>query len=77
MLRYCLSRVINAVVVVWAAFSISFLLLYLLPGDPISIMLMGESGNGAGGAAVSAAQRLALAARYGLTYLLSSSTCYC
>jgi len=65
MLRYCLSRVINAVVVVWAAFSISFLLLYLLPGDPISIMLMGESGNGAGGAAASAAQRLALAARYG------------
>ena len=39
MRRYLLSRLGQAVFVVWAAFSVSFLILYVLPGDPIAIML--------------------------------------
>lgn len=64
MTRYFASRLTNAVIVVWAAFTVSFVLLYQLPSDPISIMLMGDSGSG-GSAQASAAQRQALAARYG------------
>lgn len=64
MARYLLSRLFNAIVVVWAAFTVSFVLLYQLPSDPISIMLMGDSGGG-GSAEASAAQRAALAERYG------------
>ncbi|MEK6418986.1 MAG: ABC transporter permease [Burkholderia gladioli] len=62
--RYLASRLINAVIVVWAAFTVSFVLLYQLPSDPISIMLMGDAGSGGSGQA-SAAQRQALAQRYG------------
>jgi peptide/nickel transport system permease protein len=64
MTRYLASRLINAVIVVWAAFTVSFVLLYQLPSDPISIMLMGDSGSG-GSVEASAAQRHALAERYG------------
>lgn len=64
MARYFASRLVNAVIVVWAAFTVSFVLLYQLPSDPISIMLMGDSGSG-GSAQASAAQRQALAERYG------------
>ncbi|WMD22195.1 ABC transporter permease [Achromobacter seleniivolatilans] len=39
MRRYLLSRFGQAIFVVWAAFSVSFLILYVLPGDPVAIML--------------------------------------
>lgn len=65
MIRYLTSRFLNAVIVVWAAFSISFVILYLLPSDPISIMLSGEAGGGGGAADASQEQRAALEARYG------------
>jgi peptide/nickel transport system permease protein len=37
--RYGVGRLGQAVLVLWAAFSLSFLLLYALPSDPVSIML--------------------------------------
>ena len=62
MRRYLLSRLGQAVFVVWAAFSVSFLILYVLPGDPIAIMLdaRGE------GVLADAAQVAQLRTRYGL-----------
>ncbi|WP_397452341.1 ABC transporter permease [Pseudomonas sp. NA-150] len=36
---YLLSRVGQGLFVLWAAFSLSFLILYALPSDPVSIML--------------------------------------
>lgn len=62
MRRYLLSRLAQAVFVVWAAFSASFLILYVLPGDPIAIMLdaRGE------GVLADAAQVAQLRTRYGL-----------
>lgn len=59
-MSYVLRRGLHAAIVVWAAFTLSFILLYALPGDPIAIMLGGE-----GAGAASAAQRHALAAAYG------------
>ena len=64
MSRYIVSRFLNAMLVVRAAFTVSFVLLYQLPSDPISIMLMGDSG-GDGSAQANAAQLHALAVRYG------------
>ncbi|WP_037918407.1 ABC transporter permease [Actinacidiphila yeochonensis] len=40
--RYLAGRVAAALLVVWAAASVAFLVLHLLPGDPVQIML----GNG-------------------------------
>jgi peptide/nickel transport system permease protein len=37
--RYLLARTWQALLVLWAAFSLSFLILYALPSDPVSIML--------------------------------------
>ncbi|MFC7556873.1 hypothetical protein ACFQU7_38685 [Pseudoroseomonas wenyumeiae] len=37
--RYLLGRLGQALFVLWAAFTVSFLILYVLPGDPILIML--------------------------------------
>lgn len=37
--RYLLARAWQALLVLWAAFSLSFLILYALPSDPVSIML--------------------------------------
>jgi len=37
--RYLLGRGWQALLVLWAAFSVSFLILYALPSDPVSIML--------------------------------------
>lgn len=45
--RYILRRVGHAVIVVWAAYTISFALLYLLPSDPVTIMLQSR-GDGTG-----------------------------
>ncbi|MGW1230570.1 ABC transporter permease [Streptomyces sp. NPDC002530] len=41
MTRYLAGRLIQAVFVLWAAFTLSFAVLYLLPGDPVSIMAAG------------------------------------
>ncbi len=62
---YIFRRFVNAILVVWAAFSISFVLLYLLPSDPVSLMLSSETGGG-GSAVASSEQYTALASRYGL-----------
>ncbi|WP_405487903.1 ABC transporter permease [Nocardia sp. NBC_00511] len=35
--RYVIKRVLQAVGVLWAAFTLSFVVLYLLPGDPVAI----------------------------------------
>lgn len=56
---YVVRRVLYAVVVIWAAYTITWLLLYAMPGDPVTIML-----KGAGSA--SEATKDALAHRYGL-----------
>lgn len=63
MLRYLLRRLLQAVVVLWAAFTASFLALYALPGDPVSIML--DSGSGEQGT-VDAGRAAALRHEYGL-----------
>ncbi|WP_131767551.1 ABC transporter permease [Candidatus Protofrankia californiensis] len=42
--RHLLLRLLHAVVTVWATFTLSFVLLYLLPGDPVAIMLSGQGG---------------------------------
>ncbi|WP_435656608.1 ABC transporter permease [Brucella pituitosa] len=36
---YVVRRVTQALFVLWAAFSVTFAILYLLPGDPVAIML--------------------------------------
>lgn len=47
MLRYWSTRVAQSVFVLWAAFTLSFFVLYGLPGDPVTLML---SQGGAAGA---------------------------
>lgn len=44
MLRYTAGRIAQAIGVLWAAYTVSFVVLYLLPSDPVSILL-----NQAGG----------------------------
>jgi len=39
MARYLLRRLAQALLVLWAAFTVSFVILFLLPGDPVAIML--------------------------------------
>ena len=39
MIRYLIGRVGQALVVLWGAYSITYFILYLLPGDTLSIML--------------------------------------
>ncbi|GAA4202000.1 ABC transporter permease [Actinocatenispora rupis] len=63
MLRYLLRRLLSAVFVLWAAFTVSFLALYALPGDPVAIML--DSGTGEQGT-VDPARAAALRHEYGL-----------
>lgn len=62
MSAYVLRRVAAAVVVLLAAFTVTFAVLYLLPSDPASIML--DAGTGGGG--VDPAQAEALRERLGL-----------
>ncbi|MGY4495655.1 ABC transporter permease [Pseudomonas sp. TE3610] len=57
-----LSRVGQALLVLWAAFSVSFVILYALPSDPVSIML-NQSGEQT---SVDAAQVARLRAEYNL-----------
>lgn len=47
MLRYTLRRLLIAVPVLWAAFTLSFLLIRAAPGDPVDIMF-GPAGDAAG-----------------------------
>jgi peptide/nickel transport system permease protein len=62
MARYMVVRVLQAVSVLWAAFTISFVVLYLLPADPVSI-----AADGAGaGTPIDKAAIAELQARYGL-----------
>ena len=62
MSAYVLRRVAAAVVVLLAAFTVTFAVLYLLPSDPASIML----DAGSGGAGADPAQADALRERLGL-----------
>lgn len=49
MLRFIGRRALQAVVVVWAAFTLAFIVLYLMPSDPAQIIasggMMGETGS--------------------------------
>jgi peptide/nickel transport system permease protein len=58
---YVAGRVAQSVLVLWAAFTVSFAILYILPSDPISIML-----NQSEQSLVDAAQVAALRAEYNL-----------
>ncbi|WOF22473.1 ABC transporter permease [Microbacterium betulae] len=49
MTRYVLRRLGHALIVLWGAVTLSFLLVYLIPGDPAVIMLGGGQGGGEGG----------------------------
>ncbi|GAA2594761.1 ABC transporter permease [Dactylosporangium fulvum] len=42
--RYLIRRTLRSVFVLWAAFTVSFAMLYLLPGDPIAVMVGGSAG---------------------------------
>lgn len=60
MTRYVLTRVGWAVLVVWAAFTLTFLVLYILPSDPVSIAVQSS------GVPVDAEAVAQLQERYGL-----------
>lgn len=62
MARYLALRVLQAIWVLWAAFTISFVVLYLLPADPVSI----AADSGGSGTPVDKAAIAELQARYGL-----------
>ncbi|OZC71174.1 peptide ABC transporter permease [Rhodococcus sp. 06-462-5] len=62
MTRYIGQRVLQALAVLWAAFTISFIVLFLLPSDPVSLAVdSAGSGTPADAAAIAELQ-----ARYGL-----------
>lgn len=62
MVLYVLKRIGYAIVVVWAAYTATFVLLYVLPADPISIML---AGSGDGATRTTPEDRAVLEARFG------------
>ncbi|NKF34720.1 ABC transporter permease, partial [Pseudomonas sp. BGM005] len=39
MARYLRRRILHALIVLWAAFTLSFLILFIVPGDPVITML--------------------------------------
>lgn len=61
MLRYLGLRVLQAIGVLWAAFTVSFGVLYLLPSDPVSMVASADNGTPVDAAAIAQLQ-----ARYGL-----------
>jgi peptide/nickel transport system permease protein len=61
MRRYVIRRVAQAIGVLWAAYTVSFLVLDYLPGDPVSAM----AGQGADQATADTAQLARLKAEYG------------
>ncbi|GAA1965526.1 ABC transporter permease [Agromyces allii] len=60
MVRYVLLRLLQAVGVLWAAYTVSFLVLYALPGDPVTLLA------GADATDITPAQLDALRAELGL-----------
>ncbi|MGI9823741.1 ABC transporter permease [Agromyces sp. Marseille-Q5079] len=60
MARYLGGRLLQAVGVLWAAYTVAFLVLYVLPGDPVSL-LAGVDAND-----ITPAQLDALRSRFGL-----------
>lgn len=60
MSRYLLARLGQAVFVLWAAYTVSFLVLYALPGDAVALLSGGEAND------LSEEQLDALRAQYGL-----------
>lgn len=60
--RYFLRRTGYALLVVWAAFTLSWLFLYVLPSDPIELMMQAD---GASASVSTAEQRSTLERRYG------------
>lgn len=63
MSRYLIGRVGQALLVLWGAYSITYLILYLLPGDTLSIML---SASGMEADSLSVADLAKARAYYGL-----------
>lgn len=61
MYRYVIARLAQATGVLWAAYTVSFLVLDFLPGDPVSAM----AGAGSDSAEIEPAQLAALRHRYG------------
>jgi len=59
--RYAFSRIVQSAFVLWAAYTVSFVILYILPSDPVSIML-----NQGDQSMVDPAQVAALRAQYHL-----------
>ncbi|HEY8720836.1 ABC transporter permease [Pengzhenrongella sp.] len=59
MARYLAARLAAALAVLWAAYTVSFLVLYALPGDPVSSLLGADSSD------VTPAQLDAVRAQYG------------
>lgn len=45
MIRYIGQRLLQGAFVLWAAYTVSFFILYLLPGDAVSIMASGDEQN--------------------------------
>lgn len=62
MTRYLLGRLAQGLLVLWAAFTVSFVILYLLPSDPVELMV----GGGGEQSTVDPALLAELRARYGL-----------
>lgn len=46
MLQYTVRRVAQAIAVLWAAYTVTFVVLYALPSDPVSILLNQAGGTG-------------------------------
>jgi peptide/nickel transport system permease protein len=67
MRRYAALRLLGVVAVIWAAYTITFVILYVIPGDPIQILL----GNGIEGYGGSPEQVAKLRHDYGLDMSLT------
>lgn len=63
MIRFVLSRCGQAVAVLWAAYTVTFLVLYVLPGDPVLIML---NAAGVQASTLAPADLAAIKAKFGL-----------
>jgi peptide/nickel transport system permease protein len=61
--RYVISRVGQALLVLFAAYTVTFVVLYKLPGNPVELLLGGTQGNAS---AASHAQIQAVERQYGL-----------
>lgn len=64
MIRYLIGRLGQAVFVVWAAYTLGFLLLYIMPSDPA--LIIASAGQGEGGGTASEADLAALRVELGL-----------